>query len=169
MISAQHTATRSPSERYPHRVLHLIERDIDIDGAVALFRAHGYAQLGRVLSGSGAEQLRARAESLMLGACGGLFGDPDPLDGMPQRAERVYRGGPVVTLDSRGTIAEALAVGSTTGEVARRFNLSSGRVSQLRQEFHRSWQEFQGDTAVLPPGSTQLRHNTHPRMPSLQR
>jgi hypothetical protein len=45
-------------------------------------------------------------------------------------------------------IAEALAVGSTTGEVARRFNLSSGRISQLRQEFHRSWQEFQGDTAA---------------------
>lgn len=45
-------------------------------------------------------------------------------------------------------IAEALAVGGTTGEVAKRFNVSSGRISQLRQEFHRSWQEFQGDTAA---------------------
>ena len=45
-------------------------------------------------------------------------------------------------------IAEALAVGSTTGEVARRFKVSSGRISQLRQQFHQSWQEFQGDTAA---------------------
>jgi len=45
-------------------------------------------------------------------------------------------------------IAEALAVGGTTGEVARRFKLSSGRISQLRQQFHQSWQEFQGDTAA---------------------
>jgi hypothetical protein len=45
-------------------------------------------------------------------------------------------------------IAEALAVGSTTGEVARRFKVSSGRISQLRQRFHRSWHEFQGNTAV---------------------
>jgi hypothetical protein len=45
-------------------------------------------------------------------------------------------------------IAEALAVGSTTGEVARRFGVSSGRISQLRQRFHRSWHEFQGNTAV---------------------
>jgi len=47
-------------------------------------------------------------------------------------------------------IAEALAVGSTTGEVAKRFKLSSGRISQLRQQFHQSWQEFQGDKAALP-------------------
>ena len=65
-------------------------------------------------------------------------------------------------------IAEVLAVGCTTGEVAKRFRLSSGRISQLRQEFHRSWQEFHGDTAVLPPDFAQLRH-THPRMPSFQR
>ena len=47
-------------------------------------------------------------------------------------------------------IAEALAVGSTTGEVARRFKLSPGRISQLRQQFHQSWQEFQGDKVTLP-------------------
>jgi hypothetical protein len=45
-------------------------------------------------------------------------------------------------------IAEALAVGSTTGDVARHFKLSSGRISQLRRQFHLSWQEFQGDTAA---------------------
>jgi hypothetical protein len=65
-------------------------------------------------------------------------------------------------------IAEALAVGSTTGEVARRFKLSSGRISQLRNQFHQSWREFQGDTAVLQPDFAQLRH-THPKMPSFQR
>ena len=37
----------------------------------------------------------------------------------------------------------------TTGEVAERFKLSSGRISQLRQQFHQSWQEFQGDKAAL--------------------
>ena len=46
-------------------------------------------------------------------------------------------------------IAEALAVGTSTAEVAKRFNLSSGRISQLRQQFHRSWLEFQGDTAAV--------------------
>jgi hypothetical protein len=47
-------------------------------------------------------------------------------------------------------IAEALAVGSTTSEVARRFKLSPGRISQLRQQFHQSWRGFQGDTAADP-------------------
>ena len=45
-------------------------------------------------------------------------------------------------------IAEALAVGNATGEVARRFHVTSGRISQLRRQFHRSWQEFQGNAAV---------------------
>jgi hypothetical protein len=39
-------------------------------------------------------------------------------------------------------IAEALAVGHSTSEVARRFNISPGRVSQLRRELHDSWSEF---------------------------
>jgi len=37
-------------------------------------------------------------------------------------------------------IAEALAAGQNTGDVAERFNLSAGRISQLRRELHRSWQ-----------------------------
>jgi hypothetical protein len=45
-------------------------------------------------------------------------------------------------------IAEALAVGNTTGEVARRFKVTSGRISQLRRQFHQSWKEFQGDTTA---------------------
>ena len=45
-------------------------------------------------------------------------------------------------------IAEALALGHTTGEVARRFNVSPGRISQLRKQFCQSWQEFQGEPAL---------------------
>ena len=42
-------------------------------------------------------------------------------------------------------IAEALAVGSTTTEVAERFRVSLGRVSQLRRELHALWCEFHGE------------------------
>jgi hypothetical protein len=44
-------------------------------------------------------------------------------------------------------IAQALAAGHTTSEVAKRFGLSCGRVSQLRLEFYESWQNFQGEEA----------------------
>jgi DNA-directed RNA polymerase specialized sigma24 family protein len=39
-------------------------------------------------------------------------------------------------------VLDALAVGGRTGEVARRFGLSQGRVSQLRQVFAASWRRF---------------------------
>ncbi len=42
-------------------------------------------------------------------------------------------------------IAEALSLGNTTSEVARRFRISPGRISQLRNEFYRSWREFHHD------------------------
>ena len=45
-------------------------------------------------------------------------------------------------------IAEALALGHTTGEVARRFKVSEGRISKLRKQFCQSWQEFHGEPAV---------------------
>lgn len=41
-------------------------------------------------------------------------------------------------------IAESLALGNSTGAVARRFRISPGRVSQLRREFYDSWQAFCG-------------------------
>ncbi|HEX4148797.1 MAG TPA: hypothetical protein VHY20_07410 [Pirellulales bacterium] len=41
-------------------------------------------------------------------------------------------------------IAKTLAKGETTGATARKFGLSAGRVSQLRQELEVSWQQFQG-------------------------
>ena len=42
-------------------------------------------------------------------------------------------------------IAKTLATGEATCEVARQFNLSSGRVSQLRGELEASWRGFQGE------------------------
>ena len=44
-------------------------------------------------------------------------------------------------------IAETLSVGETTGDVAKRFHVSAGRVSQLRSELKKSWDEFCGDVA----------------------
>ncbi|HEX3655950.1 MAG TPA: hypothetical protein VHV55_09095 [Pirellulales bacterium] len=45
-------------------------------------------------------------------------------------------------------IAKMLARGEATSAVAHMFGLSAGRVSQLREEFRRSWQHFQGEPAV---------------------
>ena len=41
-------------------------------------------------------------------------------------------------------IAQCLAAGHRTTDVARRFGLSLARVSQLRREFFNSWQRFHG-------------------------
>ncbi len=41
-------------------------------------------------------------------------------------------------------VAESLAIGSRTGEVAKQFDVSPGRVSQLRREFQHDWEVFQG-------------------------
>ena len=42
-------------------------------------------------------------------------------------------------------IAQALAIGETTSEVARQFGVSSARVSQIRGLLKKSWGAFQGD------------------------
>lgn len=42
-------------------------------------------------------------------------------------------------------IAKVLATGESTGTVARKFKLSSGRISQLRRELKTSWETFQGE------------------------
>ena len=41
-------------------------------------------------------------------------------------------------------IAQSLAQGESTSQVARLFGLTAGRISQLRQELAQSWAEFQG-------------------------
>lgn len=48
-------------------------------------------------------------------------------------------------------IAEMLAVGHCTSEVAQRVGISCGRVSQLRRELQNSWRKFQGDFAENEP------------------
>ena len=45
-------------------------------------------------------------------------------------------------------IAKALAAGERTRDVARRFKLSPGRISQLRGQFRESWLAFQGESDV---------------------
>lgn len=50
----------------------------------------------------------------------------------------------------RREIAQTLAAGYRTEEVAEIFQLSPGRVSQLRREFEASWREFQRDARQVP-------------------
>ena len=42
-------------------------------------------------------------------------------------------------------VAQDLMVGERTKNVARKFGMSPGRVSQLRRDFHEDWQRFEGD------------------------
>ncbi len=42
-------------------------------------------------------------------------------------------------------IAKSLALGHRTGDVAKRFNVCDGRVSQLRRELAASWRQFVGE------------------------
>ena len=42
-------------------------------------------------------------------------------------------------------IVETLSLGYTTAEVARLYRISPSRVSQLRREFHESWNQFTGE------------------------
>jgi ectoine hydroxylase-related dioxygenase (phytanoyl-CoA dioxygenase family) len=48
-------------------MLHPLAGAVDVETAIAHFRAHGWASLGRVASDEGLERLRARADDLMLG------------------------------------------------------------------------------------------------------
>jgi hypothetical protein len=51
-------------------------------------------------------------------------------------------------------IAGALAVGERTMDVARRFRLSEGRISQKRDEFRAGWRRFQGELPDQQGGAT---------------
>jgi hypothetical protein len=52
-------------------------------------------------------------------------------------------------LNSRNRrIAMALAMGNPACQVAKRFKLSQGRISQLRSQFYLSWQMFHGEPAA---------------------
>ena len=43
-------------------------------------------------------------------------------------------------------IARDLAMGWTTGELAREYQVSPARISQMRRELYESWREFQGES-----------------------
>ncbi len=46
-------------------------------------------------------------------------------------------------------LAEKLALGETTGRVARMFRISAARVSQLRRDLCKSWHHFVGELAEV--------------------
>jgi hypothetical protein len=48
-------------------------------------------------------------------------------------------------------LVEGMALGHRTADLARRFRLSAGRVSQMRREFKQDWDRFTapGDAAGL--------------------
>ena len=45
-------------------------------------------------------------------------------------------------------IATTLAVGESTGRVAKMFRVSSARISQIRRELYDAWRQFQGEDTV---------------------
>jgi hypothetical protein len=63
-------------------------------------------------------------------------------------ATRLDFSGWLSTLSTRDRkLAETLAMGETTGGVARMFRISSARVSQLRRELCANWHRFVGELA----------------------
>jgi hypothetical protein len=52
-------------------------------------------------------------------------------------------------------VVETLALGYTTNEVAQQFELSAGRISQMRREFEQSWEAFQHDMEDFMTGKTE--------------
>ena len=49
-------------------------------------------------------------------------------------------------------IATDLARGFSTSEVASKYRLSAGRISQMRRELKNSWQQFQGEPELVTVG-----------------
>ena len=62
---------------------------------------------------------------------------PDWLKSLPARTRR---------------IVQELALGHSTSDVAKRFGVTPGRISQMRREMHESWQEFQDETPTSENG-----------------
>ena len=67
-----------------------------------------------------------------------------------QVAAKLDVGAWFATLTRRKTeIARDLAVGCSTGEVARKHGLTAGRISQLRRSLEESWAAFQDEAPVI--------------------
>ena len=56
----------------------------------------------------------------------------------------------------KARIAQALALGNSTQEVARQSGVSAGRVSQLRRELYDAWREFHGEEVYPFRGDRRL-------------
>lgn len=50
-------------------------------------------------------------------------------------------------------IIRAMALNERTSDLSRKFDLSPGRISQLRREFHTDWQRYCGDLPVVQQSS----------------
>ena len=62
---------------------------------------------------------------------------------------RIDFGNWLATMSSaRRKIAQCLATGTSTREAAHQFDVTPGRISQLRREFQESWLAFHGETVV---------------------
>jgi hypothetical protein len=48
----------------------------------------------------------------------------------------------------RKKIAQCLATGTSTRDAAQQFDVTPGRISQLRREFQESWLAFHGETVT---------------------
>jgi hypothetical protein len=80
--------------------------------------------------------------------------------GITKSTSRSGSSGCHVALDK---IVVRLLMGDRTCELARRFRLSKGRISQLRRALWESWAEFQGETAepLWPPLDRPLSYLSH--------
>ena len=58
----------------------------------------------------------------------------------------------------RRHIAEALGSGDSTGSVAERFNISPGRVSQIRRELNDNWIAFHGEDHETVDNDSEASH-----------
>ena len=67
-------------------------------------------------------------------------------------------------------IAERLSLGETTKETARRFRVSSGRISQIRNELRLTWLQFQGEPIVTTQTvGTTAETGFHPQLDTIHR
>ena len=60
--------------------------------------------------------------------------------------------------ERRRQIAEALGNGETTGSVAERFNISPGRISQIRRELNANWTAFHGQVHDAVDDDSEAQH-----------
>jgi hypothetical protein len=149
--------------------LRLVERGKDPAGFVSTFA--GYAaravRRGRRLAGqeSGRDVLAPAARQCHGFAVGRLPDYTTPYGGAWQESLADNTRSPVdeaaafrldfpcwlATLAERDRrLVEDMTLGHRTGELARQFGLSAGRVSQLRRQYHSAWRRFHGELPGEP-------------------